>query len=233
MTTQANPDGQTQQGSDAGTGGTGEGAATPEPWRNAEDARKAFAARDKYKTELEAAQKRLADLEARERDAGKSENEKKLAEAERRAIEAENKARETEEKLTGVSRNERRREIVDAILSAANPQVREELGLMLDGLHNRGELDLYAEDAKAEGKKALDKLRKRLPSYFTPDGAGNGAHPSGPGRDYSGVDWMQLSAEEQRNVSQEDFRKHFAGRGAGRRGRGSALFGNTTTTPRK
>lgn len=233
MTTQANPDGTTQQPASEPAAPAGE------EWRNKDEVKRIIAKRDEAanaakaeKARADALAAELADIKAAKMKAdgdvgGLLNSEKARADA------AEAREREASEKLAAVAKNERRREIVDAILSAANPQVREDLRLMLAGFNESGEIDLYAEDAKAEGKRALEKLRKRLPAYFAPSDAGNGASPRGPGRDYSDVDWMQLTPQEQREVSPEDFKKHFAGRGAGRRGRGSALFGNATTTPRK
>lgn len=234
MTTPSSPDGQTQQ-SQASDPDTNAGApAGGEEWRNTAEVKKIIAKRDDLANTAKQ-EKARADALAAELAEIKSQKMKAdgdlsgLLDGEKRArAEAEAKAKEISDQLEQRTRQDRRREIVDAILEAAHPQRKEELRLMLAGLHESGDVDLYAEDAKIEGKKALDKLRKRLPSYFTPSGTATGATQSGPGRDYSNVDWMQLTPEEQGNVSPEDFRKHFAGRGSRTRG-ASALFGQPST----
>lgn len=237
MTTQANPDGQTQhQASDDAGAGDGGGGTSQQDWRNHDDVKKAFKSRDEAKAAAKAAAAELAEVKARlaaiESEKMKADgNLSGLLDAEQTARKAaEAKAAELETAVQERTRQDRRREIVDAILDGAHPQRKDELRLMLAGLHESGELDLYAEDPKAESRKALDKLRKRLPSYFTPGNSSTGATPQGPGRDLSQVDWMQLTPEEQRSVSPEDFRRYFAGRGAGNRRGGSALFGNQPTT---
>jgi hypothetical protein len=214
MTTQAGPDGQQASGQQAGSGqgqqqqgaggqqgSSGGGGAEGEQWRNVGEVKKIIGDRDKYKAEADEAKRKLAEVEAKERDAGKSDEAKRLAAIERERDEAKNKLAESDQKIQERDRKDRKRAIVDAILESANPERKEELRLMLPGLHEDGELDLYAEDAKKEGKSALEKLRKRLP----------------------GVEWMQLTPEEQRSMSPEDFRKHFGRGGTSRRK--TALFG--------
>lgn len=241
MTTQAGPDGQgsgTQTGSGTGAGqqqqgggsqqgGTqqgGGGSGDGEQWRNVGEVKQIIAKRDKLAADNAELQKRLDAIEAEKRDAGKSDEAKRLAAIERERDEAKNKLVEAEKKETERSRQDRRRAIADAILDSANPERKEELRLMLPGLHEDGEIDLYAEDAKAEGKKALEKLRKRLPALFKPAGEGADAGQRRSGRDLTGLQWNQLTTEEQKAMSPEDFHKHF-GRGAGGR-RPSALFGS-------
>lgn len=239
MTTQASPDGQQQAAAGAGqqhqgaAGNTGAGqqqqqqggsqGAGDEEWRNKGEVKQIIAKRDKLASENDELRKRLDAIESEKRDAGKSEEQKRLAAAERERDEAKTKLAEHDKKDEERSRQDRRREIVDAILENANPERKEELRLMLSGLHESGDVDLYAEDAKAEGKKSLDKLRKRLPAYFKPEGKGADAGQRGGSRDLTGVEWNQLTPEEQRGMSDDEFRKRF-GRGQGQRRR-SALFG--------
>lgn len=236
MTTPSSPDGQTQQAPasdppNAGAQQQGGG----EEWRNKDEVKRIIAKRDEAatvakteKARADALAAELAEIKAKQMQA--SGDLSGLLDGEKKArVEAEAKAQAAAEQLEQRSRQDRRREVVDTILDGAHPQRKEELRLMLAGLHESGDVDLYAEDAKAEGRKALDKLRKRLPSYFTPSGSVVGATQSGPGRDYSNVDWMQLTPEEQRNIPQEEFRRHFAGRGTRQSG-GSALFGNHPST---
>lgn len=235
MTTPSSPDGQTPQQAPASdppnAGAQQQGG---EEWRNKDEVKRIIAKRDEAatvakteKARADALAAELAEIKAKQMQADG--NLSGLLDGEKKArAEIEAKAKELSDQLEQRSRQDRRREVVDTILDGAHPQRKEELRLMLAGLHESGDVDLYAEDAKAEGRKALDKLRKRLPSYFTPSGTATGATQSGPGRDFSNVDWMQLTPEEQRNVSPEDFRKHFAGRGTRTRG-SSALFGQPPT----
>lgn len=229
MTQQQSPDGQTQAPPQTQTDG-GQGNGTDgEAWRNHADVKKIIAKRDEMSSKAREAQARADAAEAKlaEYEAARMKaegNTTGLLEAERKKREeAEAKAAELSSKEEARARQDRRREIVDAILDEAHPQRKDELRLMLAGLHEAGDLDLYAEDAKAEGKKALDKLRKKMPAYFTPADARSTPSPRGPGRDLTGVQWMDLTPDEQRAVSAEDFRKHFAGRGGG--GRKTSLFG--------
>lgn len=240
MTTQNSPDGQTPATptSDQATPAVQQGGGGGEEWRNRDEVKRIIAKRDEAtstakqeRARADALAAELAEIKAQQMAAagdltGLLEGEKKAR------AEAETKAREAAEQLEHRARQDRRRDIVDTIVGEAHPQRKDELRLMLAGLHESGEIDLYAEDAKTEGRKALEKLRKRLPAYFSPSGSAVGATQNGPGRDYSDVDWMQLTPEEQRNMSQDDFRRHFAGRGA-RQGGGSALFGNHPSLTRK
>jgi hypothetical protein len=122
------------------------------------------------------------------------------------------------------ARLDRRKAITDVILNNAHPQHKDALRLMLPSLHEAKELNLDAEDTTSESDKALDKLRKKFPGYFRPQGPGAGGTQDGASADLEGVEWMQLTPEEQRSMSPEDFRKRFA---SGQRRRGSNLVGRT------
>jgi hypothetical protein len=125
------------------------------------------------------------------------------------------------EKVSSMERAGRRREIEDSILQGAHPEHADMLRLMLPGLHESKELDLYADDTKEAGKKAREKLAKRFPSYFrAPDGATSAGQPTPPPRSYAGVKaWTDLTPEQQSSMSAEDFKQVF-GSGAGGKGAG-------------
>lgn len=142
-----------------------------------------------------------------------------------RRIELENENRELREQLKTTKadanaaqelvaeqeRVGRRRSITDVILGQAHPEHVDELRLMLPGLHEAKELDLYAEDTKAEGSKALDKLAKRYPKYFrSGELDGHGGTPASSARSYGNPRFFtDLTPEQQAALSKEDFEKMF------------------------
>lgn len=228
MPTEAAPDG---AGTGRTNGATGSGAPPPgstanaggneggdgsEPLRNVGELKKTIKQRDRYKEERDALQSKISKLE----------NGDLLAENEALRLQINDFSQKFEtlktadaekaSKLEEQNRAGRRTAITDVILSRAHPEHRDDLRLMLSGLHEAKELDLYAEDTNTEGGKALEKLAKRYPKYFrAADGAPQGGTPGAPSRSYGNPQsWMDLTPEQRESMSQEDFNKLF-GPGAG------------------
>jgi hypothetical protein len=128
---------------------------------------------------------------------------------------------ELNEKVAKMERAGRRREIMDVILDGAHPEHASMLGLLADGMHARGEFDLEAEETKEAGKKAREKLAKLFPSHYrAQDGAAAAGQPGAALHSYAGVKaWTDLTPEQQRSISKEDFARLF-GSGAGGNGVG-------------
>jgi hypothetical protein len=124
-------------------------------------------------------------------------------------------------KVVKMERAGRRRESMDVILDGAHPEHSSMLGLLADGMHARGEVDLEAEQTKEAGKKAREKLAKLFPSHYrAQDGAPAAGQPGAALHSYAGVKaWTDLTPEQQRSISKEDFARLF-GSGAGGNGVG-------------
>jgi hypothetical protein len=131
---------------------------------------------------------------------------------------------ETSSKLTERDRRDRRRDFTDVILQRAQEQHREELRLILSGLQEDGEIDMYAEDTKPAAAKAAEKLAKRYPEKFRPaDGTAQGGTQAAAGKTIpDGVAFQDLPPETQRSMSDEEFAKRY-GRGGRSRGHGMAI----------
>lgn len=113
-----------------------------------------------------------------------------------------------------------RRQYVEAILARVPEGKREDVDLRLAGLEQKGELTIPVEFpenatpadlqklATESAEEALTKLVDRYPGWFAGGPAGVGT-PAGPGGGPMPEDWMALPEEVQRNMSDEDFAKHY------------------------
>ena len=123
-------------------------------------------------------------------------------------------------KLQERNRADARGHFVDAILARVPEGQREDVELRLAGLEQKGELSIpgdYPDDVtpadlrklatEAAGAE-LTTLVDRYPGWFAGGSTGVGT-PAGPGGGPMPKDWMALSPEEQRNMSDEDFAKHY------------------------
>lgn len=225
MTTNASPDGQTTAtetapNSNGAQSNPDGGGGDPEAWRNSDDVKRIIAKRDEYKTQNADLLRRLADLEQRSTSAQRAKDEadgniKGLLDS----LKAENDSlkaglAESTTRLSERDRKDKRRDFTDVVLSSANPQHRDELRHMLAGLHEDGEIDLYAEDTKTSAQKAVEKLAKRFPDKFgsadpTAGGTASGARTSVP----DNVPLEEMPLEVVRAMSDEDFAKRY---GAGK-----------------
>jgi hypothetical protein len=191
------------------------------------DVRKIITQRETLKTENQQLKDRILQLEGKGSGAG-GEGRQQQGQQQQQGGEAPTVDQIVDSKLAERdkerARLDRRKAITDVILDNAHPQHKDALRLMLPSLHEAKEIDLHAEDTTSETDKALDKLRKKFPGFFRPIGPGAGGTQRGASADLEGVEWMQLSPEEQRAMSPEDFRKRF--RSGGRRP-GGALSGRT------
>ncbi len=120
------------------------------------------------------------------------------------------------------TRLERRGKYMDTVLSRVPADKREDFGLMLAGLEQKGEFSTDVEDPVTEAEATITKLADRYPAYFTAPTGGPG-NPAGPQSRPSSTNWADLPADEQRAMSEEQFAKFF-GRGASQ-GKPASLFG--------
>lgn len=217
MTTESSPDGQatTTATSDPGTtGGESQGG---ESWRNTDEVKRIIAKRDELKNENAEMRRRLDQLEQSTTAAQRAKDE---AEGNLKGIvdslRTENETlkaglAESTSKITERDRKDRRRDFTDVILRSAKPQHADELRHMLVGLHEDGEIDLYAEDTNTAAQKAAEKLAKRFPDKFgSADPAQRGGPASGARTSVpDDVPLEELPIEVVRAMSDEDFAKRY------------------------
>jgi len=118
------------------------------------------------------------------------------------------------------NRVDARGQFVEAILARVPEGQRADVDLRLAGLQQKGELSIpdeipddatpadirkLATDAAAE---ALTTLVDSYPGWFAGGSTGVGT-PRGPGGGPMPEDWMALDEETRRNMSDEDFEKHY------------------------
>lgn len=217
MTTESSPDGQatTTATSDAGAaGGESQGG---EAWRNTDEVKRIIAKRDELKNENAEMRRRLDQLEQSHTAAQRAKDE---AEGNLKGIvdslKTENEAlkaglAERDSKLTERDRKDRRRDFTDVILRSAKPQHADELRHMIVGLHEDGELDMYAENTNEAAQKAAEKLAKRYPDKFGSvdptqrGGTASGARTSVP----DNVPLEELPLDVVRAMSDEEFAKRY------------------------
>lgn len=216
MSEQQSPDGQQTSNSPS----DGDAGGTTEPIRDWSEAKRIIAQRDGLRAERDRLQKERDDLLAKQTAA-----ERAKAEAEGNlrglvdSLQNELKAKEAAtaeiaSKLAERERRDRRRDFTDVILQRTHEQHREEVRLILSGLHEDGEIDLYAEDTKPAAIKAAEKLAKRYPEKFRPhDGAPQGGTQAPAGKTIpEGVAFQDLPPDMQRSMSDEEFKRRY-GRG--------------------
>lgn len=110
-------------------------------------------------------------------------------------------------------RLDRRHTITAGILEAVKPEQRGEFEILLDGLHARGVVNLELKDTKEAVVKAIEKLKATYPDRFGAGQAGPPGTPAGAPAVPSGVPWMSLTPEQQRAVTDEEFKKRFMNHG--------------------
>lgn len=192
----------------SGGGGGGNDPAARLKYLEEENAR-LIAQRDEYKGKFRASgEDRVKELEG-ERDALKTQLDERTA-AEAKAL----------DELKERNRMDVRRQFVDAILARVPEGQREDVDLRLSGLEQKGELAIPSElpeNATAadlrklatdSATEALTKLVDRYPGWFAGGPSGVGA-PAGPGTGPMPENWNDLPEEVQRNMSDEDFAKHY------------------------
>lgn len=92
-----------------------------------------------------------------------------------------------------------------------------------------GAIDIKSDDTQAQGNKALESLSKRYPAYFVNPTGGIVGSVAGAKVDFSGMTWDQLPPEVQREMSDDDFAKHF---GPNAKARRSTILGGGYTNGR-
>jgi hypothetical protein len=90
------------------------------------------------------------------------------------------------------------------------------------GLEQSGEISFPDENPEEAAEAVTQKLKDDYPQFFTGDGGPLG-RPAGPSGELP-EDFNDLTPEQQRNLSDEDFHKHY-GAGRKRRKTGRTIFG--------
>jgi hypothetical protein len=178
-------------------------------WKN--EALQAFRARDEKAAKLREYQSREdKDLAA------------ELAAAKERLAALESSEEEARTQLQEHRRTEVRRRFVDAISTGVPPGMKKMFSLLVAGLEQSGEIGFPDENPEEAAEAVAQKLKDDYPQFFTGDGGPLG-RPAGPSGELP-EDFNDLTPEQQRNLSDEDFHKHY-GAGRKRRKTGRTIFG--------
>jgi hypothetical protein len=174
-----------------------------EPIRNYGDAKKLIEQRTALRTRVAQLEAENATYKNRDADAARQQELAELEQLRKEKLERETGDQERK-------RQDRRKGIADAILEGVHDDHKQQVRLMLPGLHEEKKLDLYAEATDA-GAKAREALAKDYPQYFKPPpDAPSAGNPANPGVNLSGIKVpSQLTEEQLAKLSDKDFRAMF------------------------
>lgn len=154
--------------------------------------------RTAVKEKLRAAEARIAELEGA-KDAEAFAKVQEENETLRQQLQANADAQAARERAEARKTNQ------DALLEGARPDKRDELGLLVDGMAARGEIDLDSTDP-SKAAASREALAKKWPQYYGGEGGGvQPGIPQGQGVDLSGVDFHLMTPEQRANLSDEEF----------------------------